>query len=194
MKVNLQQLLTGGSPSQQHYIMILCVVVVLLLVVLAVLIFFVRRVQKKNRDLQNVIRSLEQKEEIMGNIRWSMPSQPQDVENVDLQEFQEMERIIDEQQIYLNPTASIEMVMEMAGYSRRKSTKLIQQFASTNTRLDYLNQKRVEYAAHLLVNAPSISSKEAGYRSGFYEDSTFRRNFKKYYGVTPAAYRTLHIE
>jgi len=61
-------------------------------------------------------------------------------------------------------------------------------------RLDYLNQKRVEYAAQLLLSDPSMSSKEVGARSGFYEDSTFRRNFKKYYGVTPAAYRSLHTD
>lgn len=27
-----------------------------------------------------------------------------------------------------------------------------------------------------------------------YEESTFRRHFKKYYGVTPAAYRDLHAD
>jgi len=82
--------------------------------------------------------------------------------------------------------------MEQAGYSRRTSTRLIQQYASTNKRLDYLNQKRVEYAAQLLLAEPQLSAKEVGMRSGFYEDGTFRRNFKKYYGVTPAAYRTMH--
>ena len=115
-----------------------------------------------------------------------------DTENTDLQNFLEMERIIDEQKVYLNPMANIDMVMEQAGYSRRTSTKLIQQFASTNTRLDYLNQKRVEFAAHLLLSDRTLSSKEVGTRAGFYEDSTFRRNFKKYYGVTPTAYRAMH--
>ena len=86
------------------------------------------------------------------------------------------------------------MVMEQAGYNRRTSTRLIQQFASTNTRLDYLNQKRVEFAAHLLLSDLSLSTKEIGVCSGFYEDSTFRRNFKKYYGVTPTGYRALHVD
>ena len=177
---------------QQRRVTILCIIVLSVLMVLAVLIFFMRRIQGKNRDLQNVISSLEQKQKIVEGIKPSVSAQSQDAGDTDLQSFLEMERIIDEQKVYLNPMASIDMVMEQAGYSRRTSTKLIQQFASTNTRLDYLNQKRVEFAAHLLLADQSLSTKDVGSRSGFYEDSTFRRNFKKYYGVTPSAYRAMH--
>ena len=177
---------------QQRRVTILCIIVLSVLMVLAVLIFFMRRIQGKNRDLQNVISSLEQKQKIVEGIKPSVSAQSQDAGDTDLQSFLEMERIIDEQKVYLNPMASIDMVMEQAGYSRRTSTKLIQQFASTNTRLDYLNQKRVEFAAHLLLSDQSLSTKDVGSRSGFYEDSTFRRNFKKYYGVTPSAYRAMH--
>ena len=178
---------------QQRRIIMLWVVVAFALVVLAILVFFMRRIYGKNRDLQNVISSLEQKQKLLERIKPSAAMQSQNAETDDLQEFLEMERIIDEQKMFLNPKASIDMVMEQAGFGRRRSTQLIQQFASTNTRVDYMNQKRVEYAAHLLVSAPLMSTKEIRESSGFYEDSTFRRNFKKYYGVTPAAYRTLHL-
>ena len=177
---------------QQRRVFILCVIVMFSVVVLVLLAFFMRRIQLKNRDLQNVISSLEQKQKIVENIRPSVSLQSQGTENDDLQKFLDMERIITDQKLYLNPAVSIDVVMEQAGYNRRTSTKLIQQFSSTNTRLDYLNQKRVEYAAHLLLSEQSLSSKEVGERSGFYDDSTFRRNFKKYFGVTPTAYRAIH--
>ena len=188
---------------QQRGAVILCVVVGFTLVVLAILIFFIRRIQGKNRDLQNVISSLEQKQKIVEHFTPVAPVQPQDqqddssateADDLNFQEYLKMERIINEQKVFLNPMANIDTVMEQAGYSRRKSTQLIQQFACTNTRVDYLNQKRVEYAAHLLLADRSLLSKDVGTRSGFYEDSTFRRNFKKYYGVTPAAYRAMHAE
>ena len=159
---------------------------------MAILVFFMLHIKRKNRDLENVICSLEEKQRLLGRIIPSSSALSHNDENENLQKFLEMERIIDEQKTYLDPTANIDMVMERAGYSRRTSTKLIQQFASTNKRLDYLNKKRVEYAAYLLVAEPSISSKEVGARSGIYADSTFRRNFKKYYGITPTAYRALH--
>ena len=176
---------------QQRWIVVLGGTVGVVLVIVAILAFFVNRIHHKNRDLRSVISSLEQKQNLLRKIIPSVSLQPQDTENDDLKEFLKMERIIDEQKIYLNPMANIDMVMEQAGYSRRTSTRLIQQFANTNTRLDYLNQKRVEYAAHLLLSDRSMSSKEVGKHSGFYEDSTFRRNFKKYYGVTPSAYRAV---
>jgi len=179
---------------QQRRVITLYAVVAFILAVLAILVFFMRRIQHKNCDLQNVISSLEQKQELLGKIIPSASAQPEETDNDDLQEFLKMERLIDEQKTYLNPAANIDMVMEKAGYSRRTSTRLIQQFASTNTRLDYLNQKRVEYAAQLLLSDLSLPSKEVGIRSGFYEDSTFRRNFKKYYGVTPTAFRNIHAD
>ena len=177
---------------QQRHVVALLTLVVFILVVLAILMFFMRRIRHKNRDLQNVIGSLEQKQKLLGRIIPTASAQPQDNDDDDLQEFLKMEQVIDEQKTYLNPAANIDMVMEKAGYNRRTSTRLIQQFAANNTRLDYLNQKRVEYAAQLLLSDPSLPSKEVGVRSGFYEDSTFRRNFKKFYGVTPATYRSLH--
>ena len=183
---------------QQRRVTILCVVIAFVLGVMAILAYLIRRIQGKNRDLRNVISSLEQKQQLLGKLMESkgvestLDSAAE--ESNDFKKFLKMERIIDEQQIYLDPTASIDTVMERAGYSRRTSTHLIQQFATSYTRQDYLNQKRVEYAAHLLLSDPSLSTKEVGLRSGFYEDSTFRRNFKKYYGVTPAAYRAMHAE
>lgn len=183
---------------QQRRVTILCVVIAFVLGVMAILAYLIRRIQGKNRDLRNVISSLEQKQQLLGKLMESKEVESTldsaAEESNDFKKFLKMERIIDEQQIYLDPTASIDTVMERAGYSRRTSTYLIQQFATSYTRQDYLNQKRVEYAAHLLLSDPSLSTKEVGLRSGFYEDSTFRRNFKKYYGVTPAAYRAMHAE
>jgi AraC-like DNA-binding protein len=179
---------------QQGRVITLCVVVVFILVVLVILSLLIHRIRSKNRDLQNVISSLEQKQKIVEGIKPVASLQSQNAENGDLQAFLKMERVIDEQKVFLNPKANIDMVMEQAGYNRRTSTRLIQQFASTNTRLDYLNQKRVEFAAHLLLSDLSLSTKEIGVCSGFYEDSTFRRNFKKYYGVTPTGYRALHVD
>jgi AraC-like DNA-binding protein len=178
--------------QQQRHVAILCVIVVFTLIVLAIQIYFIRRIHGKNRDLRNVISSLEQKQKIVEAIQPGAAVHPQKQEDADPQEFLAMERVINEQKVYLDPKANIDMVMEQAGYSRRTSTRLIQQYASTNKRLDYLNQKRVEYAAQLLLAEPQLSAKEVGMRSGFYEDGTFRRNFKKYFGVTPTAYRELH--
>lgn len=177
----------------ERRVLLLCVVIAFIVASLSILAFFAYRIKSKNHDLQNVISSLEQKQKIVEQILpTATPAAKQEGEDDELQDFLEMERIIDEQKVFLDSTANIDSVMNQAGYSRRRSTQLIQHFASTNTRVDYLNQKRIEYAAHLLVTNKNMKTKEVGMHSGFYEDSTFRRNFKKYFGVTPAAYRDMH--
>ena len=146
----------------------------------------------KNRQLHHIIKSLEQLPPLSDTMTASTTPSQQNTDDEEMKEYLKMERLINEQKVFLNPSANIDMVMEKAGYSRRTSTKLIQRYASSNTRLDYLNQKRVVYAAQLLLKDPSVSTKDVGAQSGFYDDSTFRRNFKKYYGVTPAAFRAVH--
>ncbi|WP_027454953.1 AraC family transcriptional regulator [Xylanibacter brevis] len=177
---------------RHSHIVLQWLVLVLFLSVIAILIFFLCRIQKQNYQLHRAIKSLKQLQPL-SDIKTASATEPQQLtDDEDLQNYLKMESLINEQKVFLNPLANIDMVMEKAGYSRRTSTRLIQQFGNSNTRLDYLNQKRVVYAAQQLLADLSASTKEVGARSGFYDDSTFRRNFKKYYGVTPAAFRTLH--
>lgn len=110
---------------QQRHVVALLTLVVFILVVLAILMFFMRRIRHKNRDLQNVISSLEQKQKLLGRIIPTASAQPQDNDDDDLLEFLKMEQVIDEQKTYLNPAANIDMVMEKAGYNRRTTTRLI---------------------------------------------------------------------
>ena len=209
MKLRYQQILTAVTMfltttacvnqiadrqiSMQHsHVVVLWIAMLLIVCVIAVLIFFLYRIQKQNRQLHGAIKKLMKRRLLPDPVIPSASASLQDTVDEDLQNYLKMESLINEQKVFLNPSANIDMVMEKAGYSRRTSTRLIQQFGNSNTRLDYLNQKRVVYAAQQLLADLSASTKEVGARSGFYDDSTFRRNFKKYYGVTPAAFRTLH--
>lgn len=54
--------------------------------------------------------------------------------------------------------------------------------------LDYVNRKRIEYACRLLTET-DMSVNDISKDSGYENDITFRRLFKKYMGVTPGDYR-----
>jgi AraC-like DNA-binding protein len=186
------QIADGQIVVRHSHFVLQWFVLVLILCVMASLFFYFSRIQRKNRQLHHIIKSLEQLPPLPDSMTASTTPSQQNTDDEEMKEYLKMERLINEQKVFLNPSANIDMVMEKAGYSRRTSTKLIQRYASSNTRLDYLNQKRVVYAAQLLLKDPSVSTKDVGAQSGFYDDSTFRRNFKKYYGVTPAAFRAVH--
>lgn len=55
---------------------------------------------------------------------------------------------------------------------------------------DYLNNLRVKHACRLLLNS-QLSIREIAYDSGFNSLEYFYATFKKFYGITPAKYRTL---
>jgi len=54
---------------------------------------------------------------------------------------------------------------------------------------DYLEARRIRYACELLASN-NLSIKEIAYNSGYSNDHTFRRAFKKVIGVTPSEYKT----
>jgi two-component system response regulator YesN len=58
--------------------------------------------------------------------------------------------------------------------------------------LDYLNKKRIEESVDLInLYRTRISIKELAKKVGFTNDTTFRRQFKNYIGVTPVEYRNI---
>ncbi|MBO5879117.1 MAG: helix-turn-helix domain-containing protein [Clostridia bacterium] len=53
---------------------------------------------------------------------------------------------------------------------------------------DYVNKRKLEYAANLLVNT-ELSMLEIAYRLGFFDATHFSKAFKKRYSISPSAYR-----
>ena len=56
---------------------------------------------------------------------------------------------------------------------------------------EYLLQKRMKLAADMLANT-SVRVKSIGENAGYQSQEHFIRTFRKYYGVTPGAYRAMH--
>lgn len=56
---------------------------------------------------------------------------------------------------------------------------------------DYVNRKRLEQAAFLLINS-SLSVTDIAFHAGYNSRQHFGSTFEKYYGISPRAYRQLH--
>lgn len=57
------------------------------------------------------------------------------------------------------------------------------------TVLEYLTRVRMEKARDLVLQVPAMQIKEIAEQLGYNNVQGFIRHFKKYYGVTPMAYR-----
>ena len=85
---------------------------------------------------------------------------------------------------------TLESVAEMTGFSKFHFTRLFKQITNVSF-YKFLNQKRIDHAASLLIN-PEISVTEAALSAGYSSLSSFIRMFKIIKGCTPTEYRAMY--
>jgi len=93
---------------------------------------------------------------------------------------------------FANPDISLQMVKEQFHISFALITRMVKQETGFNF-LEYVSRLRVEYAKTLLKRDEG-SIAWVRERSGFNDDSTFIKVFKKYGGMTPGDYRKHAIQ
>lgn len=82
---------------------------------------------------------------------------------------------------------SLSRLAEVFGQSESNMSRKIKQLTGS-TFLSYVTQKRIDHARSLL-SSTNMSVYNIAKASGYENDITFRRLFKKYVGVTPGEYR-----
>lgn len=85
---------------------------------------------------------------------------------------------------------SLDSVADLAGFSKYHFSRLFKNFTGLSF-YKYLNKKRIEHAAELLVD-PSLSITEVALQSGFTSLSAFIRMFKQIKDCTPTEFRNLY--
>ena len=82
---------------------------------------------------------------------------------------------------------SIEALARDAAISSRNFVRRFKK-ATQNSPLQYLQRVRIE-AAKKQIESSTLSIQEIMFNSGYSDDKSFRKIFKKYSGLTPLAYR-----
>ena len=100
--------------------------------------------------------------------------------------------IVDWMEKNLKDDLTIEQAASLFGLSRSLLTKEFRHYTGKSF-VDYRNTRRVQRAALALVS-DSCSVTEVALESGFANLSHFHRQFKSYFGLTPAAFRRKLIE
>lgn len=105
--------------------------------------------------------------------------------------FQEaLQKVMEEQALYLNPKLTINEVSIAIGTNRTYLSAYFNNEMNI-TFYDYINNLRIEKASKKLLSAYpyTMNIDEIAERSGFNSTSTFRRAFLKNTGMTPLQYR-----
>ena len=110
------------------------------------------------------------------------------LESREQQSLNTAQNLMDYLQLHLrDEDLSLSKLAETFQLSESSISRRIKQITDYNF-LEYVNRKRIEYACSLLSET-DLSVNDISKASGYVNDITFRRLFKKYMGVTPGEYR-----
>jgi len=93
----------------------------------------------------------------------------------------------------LSDDLSLEMLSQLAFFSPFHFQKIFSLYVGESPK-QYIMRLRLERIAHYLKLYPDLSINEASYECGFSSPSTFIRAFKKYFSITPEAFRNLSFD
>jgi AraC-like DNA-binding protein len=102
-----------------------------------------------------------------------------------------LERVVDEQQLYLNPNLTLQDLAQALKSNRTYVSNYLSQ-SRGQTFYDYINQLRIERVSlPMMQRHPEYKLEHVARESGFASISTFRRAFIKQTGQTPGQYESL---
>lgn len=89
----------------------------------------------------------------------------------------------------LDGDLSLEQLSQKAHYSPYHFHRIFSLIVDEKLN-EYINRKRIERIASILLMEYAIPIKTLAYTYGFNSESSFSRAFKKYYGITPTKFKT----
>ncbi|WP_025743306.1 AraC family transcriptional regulator [Aquimarina pacifica] len=89
----------------------------------------------------------------------------------------------------LNTDLSLKNLSEKANYSPYHFHRVFSIIVNEKLN-EFINRKRIERIASILLIGSNSSLKELAYEYGFNSDNSFSRAFKKYYGVSPTKFKS----
>ena len=88
----------------------------------------------------------------------------------------------------LDSTLKLETVAKIANYSPFHFHRLFK-LITNETLNSYVNRRRIEKAAGILMRKNEVNIQELSLRYGFSSNSSFTRAFKNYYGLSPTDFK-----
>ncbi len=102
--------------------------------------------------------------------------------------YERIEKVMAEDELYLNPELDIRMLAEAAFSSRSIVSACINTMTGKTFR-QWLSEYRLTLFEQMLKENPDVSIDDLMLRCGYKDQSTFRRQFKAAYGMTAGEYR-----
>ena len=104
--------------------------------------------------------------------------------------FVKLDSQITRDRLFLKPNFGRDDMARLIGVDKNRIGHIMSKYSDASNSSVYINTKRVEYGAKLLLMHPEYTIAAIATECGMTNTVTFNRTFREVYGMTPSEYRT----
>jgi AraC-like DNA-binding protein len=104
--------------------------------------------------------------------------------------FVKLDSQITRDRLFLKPNFGRDDMARLIGVDKNRIGHIMSKYSEASNASVYINTKRVEYGAKLLLMHPEYTIAAIATECGMTNTVTFNRTFREVYGMTPSEYRT----
>ena len=166
------------------------IIIILVIALLAIIAWHIHVVRWKNLKMLKQLRKEKELDRQVGLLSQENISRDQDWVI-----FQQFEKSMLEDKLYLQPDLNREQVTQLLGIDKNRLAAIMQKHGNGSTLPAYINHLRIHHACQMLKDYPNYTIQAIATDSGFTSLRNFQRLFKDYTGMTPLDFKeTLELE
>lgn len=198
------------SHTKSMWLMFLCGALLIAAIAAVIIIGYMRNERHHFRDMRRLVKVLDayRRAVIKGestsspevvaaieelrtlNLPDDVPSEgEEDPDDEDRRLFVEMDKQVTRDRLFLKPNLGRDDLMRLIGVDKNRFGKMMSKYSDASNTSVYINIKRVEYGAQLLIEHPEYTIATVATECGMSNTVTFNRTFKEIYNMTPSDYR-----
>ena len=199
----------SASKYKTKWLILLLVVLLMSCLVALAILYYIRKERRRNREMSRMINVIDAyrravinaesptSPEVVAAIEQmraiklpdAVTSEVEEPDDEDRRLFVEMDTQVTRDRIFLKPGIGREDLMRLIGVDKNRFGKMMSKYSDASNTSVYINTKRVEYAAKLLLEHPEYTIATVASECGMSNTVTFNRTFKDTYNMTPSEYR-----
>jgi AraC-like DNA-binding protein len=165
-------------------------VILALLVSLVIMLRISSKVADNNARLIDRVTTLEHSALHQEQSATSVPQGNSPADLTDYELYRWFDAQMDELRLYCQPEIDLKTTAQTLGLTQRSIIQTLKTMGNPPlTFTEYITNKRLAYACTLLQDRPHWNIDAVARETGIMSDATFRRLFRKYYGMSPSEYR-----
>lgn len=190
----VQQVMDSERAVSRHNLILAVVIAggLLLLVVFFLVLRHDRIVNRKNRVMTQMVREMMHYRDIVianGDPVETVEKSEEEVAlNDEERRFKQMDKRVMKEELFRAPDFGRDELMRLMAVDKNAISVIISRYTGMNV-TGYVNTRRMEYAVSLMKQHPEYTMSAIAEACGIKSQTTFIRNFKIVYGMTPSEFR-----